>query len=428
MKYYPVIYSLIILFLIQGCKSGEPFTGYSYDPEGVTNTADREINHQPKRTIGFLSDGVWITNEFPGARANDVVRVGRHHYKILIHPEISPINNSPWYGFRIWADDSLSVKVELEYSNGSQRYIPVVSANNGESWIKSDSTDFEIVEDSGNGLIHLKITSEPLWVSAQEVHTTAHFGTWLSEISNKPFIQRRVIGSSHQGRPIVMMNMAEASSEPVKGVILVYGRQHPPEVPGYLTGLYFLETLAGDSELSRQFRQYFDVWAIPLMNPDGADNGHWRTNAAGVDLNRDWQFFNQPETEAVRRALMPLTRRPDKKVFYAVDFHSTGKNVFYPIIRDIQTFPHGFTYRWLDAIQLELPGIKIDVEPFDIDSPISKNWSHKTFGIDAVTFEVWDEQPREELQNFAVTSAELFMKLMIREFEKEMRQDLTASD
>jgi hypothetical protein len=38
--------------------------------------------------------------------------------------------------------------------------------------------------------------------------------------------------------------------------------------------------------------------------------------------------------------------------------------------------------------------------------------------VDAVTFEVWDNQPRSELHNYAVRSAEIFMELMIEEFEK----------
>lgn len=426
MKSIPIFALLVLLLLAQACKSPEPFTGYSYDPEGVTNTTDRQINSQPKRTIGFMSDGVWITNEFSGSRVNDVVRVGRHHYKLSVYPEISPVNNSPWYGFKIWAHEPTNVTLELEYRDGRQRYTPAISRDNGETWQKADSTVYEVNSDTQNGFIKLEITPEPLWISAQEVHTTHEFHRWIESVADKPFIQQRVIGSSHQGRPLVMIKMTEKSSEPVKGVILVYGRQHPPEVPGYLTGLHFLEILAGSSDLAVRFRKYFDVWAFPMMNPDGADNGHWRTNAAGVDLNRDWEFFNQPETAAVRRALLPLTRRTDKRVFYSIDFHSTGKNIFYPINKNIETFPNGFTYRWAEQIKKELPEIDLDVEPFDILSPISKNWTHKTFGVDAVTFEVWDEQPREDLLHFAATSAELFMKMMIEEYEKAMKPPETA--
>jgi len=418
---------ITLVLLLSACKSTEEFSGYSYDPEGVTDTIDREITSQQKRTIGFMSDGVWITNEFPGARANDVIRVDQHHYKIRIEPEIHPINNSPWYGFRIWSDDAVSVTVELEYANGRQRYIPAFSTDKGETWVKADSATYRIDPETRNGFINLDLSSEPVWISAQEVYTTREFRLWTEELSLQPFVQQSVIGSSHQGRPVSMIKISENSSEPVKGVILIYGRQHPPEIPGYMVSLAFMETLASETALARQFREYFDVWAFPMMNPDGADNGHWRTNAAGVDLNRDWQHFNQPETAAVRRALLPLLNRSDRKVFYGIDFHSTGRNLFYPILKEIDTFPLHFTYRWAEQIHNELPEIDLGVQAFDIVSPIAKNWTHKTFGVDAVTFEVWDEQPRKELQNFAVRSAEMFMEMMIEEFEKEMKREEQVS-
>ena len=41
------------------------------------------------------------------------------------------------------------------------------------------------------------------------------------------------------------------------------------------------------------------VIVYPLMNPDGVDEGHWRHNTGGIDLNRDWAHYNQPETRQV---------------------------------------------------------------------------------------------------------------------------------
>lgn len=417
----PLLLSITILALSVGCKSTEEFSGYSYDPEGVTETTDKEIDLQNKRTIGFRDEGVWISNEFTGSRVNDVIRVAPYHYQLLIKPEINPVNNSPWYGFQVWADDSTEVTLELTYTGGRHRYRPDISYDGGKTWTKADSTFYQRNSENNSGIITLNVDKNPIWVSAQIPQTTREFRMWADEIALRPFVQSSVAGSTHQGRPIYQLKISEYSDEPVKGVILIYGRQHPPEIPGYLTGLFFIEELISDTELAKNFRQYFDVWAFPMMNPDGADNGHWRTNAAGIDLNRDWQYFNQPETAAVRDAALKLLNRKDRKVFYAIDFHSTGQTVFYPILEEIETFPHLFTYRWLDQIREELPDIEINVEPFPTDSPISKNWSHKTFGIDAVTYEVWDNLPNDELKQLGAQSARIFMEMMIEEFEKEMK-------
>jgi cytosolic carboxypeptidase protein 6 len=416
-----IFITFIAVLYLSACKSSEEFTGYSYDPEGVTETTDREIDHQNKRTIGFMEDGVWITNEFKGSRVNDVVRVAPFHYQLQINPEISPINNSPWYGFRVWADDSTKVTLELSYTDGRHRYRPDISSDNGKTWQKADSTIYQRDPDTRNGLITLNIGPDQVWISAHAPQTTREFRQWSDQLALRPFVQRSVAGTTHQGRPVYQLKLSEHSDEPVKGVILIYGRQHPPEIPGYLTGLTFIEELASDSDLAKQFRQYFDVWTYPLMNPDGADNGHWRTNAAGVDLNRDWQYFNQPETDAIRRSALPLLKRDDRKVFYAIDFHSTGQTVFYPILEEIDTFPHLFTYRWLDRIKSQLPETEVNVEPFPTDSPIAKNWTYKTFGVDAVTYEVWDELPGDQLEELGKESAIIFMEMMMAEFEKEMK-------
>ena len=80
-------------------------------------------------------------------------------------------------------------------------------------------------------------------------------------------------------------------------------RQHPPEVSGYRSFLYFFNRLMDSDELAQNFRSNFHIIAYPMLNPDGVEQGHWRHNSKGIDLNRDWEYFRQPETRSVRDAL-----------------------------------------------------------------------------------------------------------------------------
>jgi len=405
-----------LLFISSACKTQE-FTSFSYDPEGGNITTDKVIIPQHKRTFGFLSDGIWISNEFKGARLSDSYRIGKNHYRVIIEPENSPINNSPWYGFKIWADRSSEIDLEFSYPENRQRYIPKVSRDGGQTWKVVDSSSFSVDTLTQTGHLSLKVDPDTVWVSAQEIETTSGFREWLSKLKENPHVSSQTVGDSHQNRPIKQISINGNGTYHPRGVVIIYSRQHPPEIPGYLAGLRFIEILAGDSPTARRFRTYFDVWAFPMMNPDGADNGHWRHNAAGVDLNRDWQAFNQPETKAVRDALLPLKDRSDKKVYYAIDFHSTDENIFYPISRDISTFPQHFTYQWYESTTEAFEEVRVNIEPFDTSSPIAKNWTWHTFGVDAVTFEVDDEMERNLLAEFVKTSAELFMNQMIKEYE-----------
>ena len=53
--------------------------------------------------------------------------------------------------------------------------------------------------------------------------------------------------------------------------------------------------------MSHDFLTKYRILAFPIMNPDGVDLGHWRHNAGGIDLNRDWSKYHQPEIKNVIR-------------------------------------------------------------------------------------------------------------------------------
>jgi cytosolic carboxypeptidase protein 6 len=113
--------------------------------------------------------------------------------------------------------------------------------------------------------------------------------------------------------------------------VLVISRQHPPEVTGTIALVAFVEEITGNSPLAHEFRRHFRTHIVPIMNPDGVDLGHWRHNTRGVDLNRDWIDFLQPETRMVRVAFLRETSRPGAAVWFATDFHSTQRDVTYEV-------------------------------------------------------------------------------------------------
>jgi predicted nucleotidyltransferase len=99
-----------------------------------------------------------------------------------------------------------------------------------------------------------------------------------------------------------------------------------------------------------------------------------------------------------------------------MDFHSTQKNVMYPIIKKRTTFPEDFTYRWIDDVKPQYNN-SIDVEPFDVQSPITKNWIYREFGADAVTFEVGDTTSDESIRELARLSADAIMNRLLEAYE-----------
>ena len=412
-----------VLFLLAlfhaSCSSSEKFSGFSYDPEGATITTDKEISPQHERTIGISADGVWLSNEFPGARMNDFYKANDTLYQVVLEPENHPVNNSPWYSFKVWADTAKTISLKLQYRHGDHRYFPEISKD-GARWMPIDSASYAQDTLKGTATLKLDLSEKPLWVSAQELLTVDDYTAWADSLAKKDFIRQDTAGFSHQKRPVknMVINQLEDKEAP-HGLLLITGRLHPPEVTGALASLRFIEELTSDTELAKEFRSKFEVLAYPLANPDGVQNGHWRHNAAGVDLNRDWVAFNQPETKAIRDDILQHVSSDSlKKVYYGIDFHSTNENIFYPINKDIDTFPEDFTYSWVDSLKAAFPDTEFSVEPFDTSSPIAKNWIHRTFGADAVTYEVNDAESRDKIDAIARTSARLVMRQLLREMEE----------
>ena len=408
----------LVVVLLISCKSSEEFTGYSYDPPGVTDTAGKTTTPQKRRVIGAGTPKVWISNEFEGARASDFYQINANTYEVLIEPENAPINNSTWFGFTIWSDSVQTINLRLRYKNGRHRYLPKVfiqksfTANYSHTIqnARYDSTD-------GTAIFGIFVEPTPTRVTAQLLE-----GTRYSDLENKlqhissESVSVRTAGQTHQGRNIYQVTVDETAPDIEKGVLILLSRQHPPEISGYRTFWSFLETMLGDSELAREFRQYFVIEAFPMINPDGVVNGHWRHNMQGIDLNRDWEFFNQPETRAVRDALLPIKNMTDRRVYYGIDFHSTNENIFYPILEPISTTPDNLTQRWAPIVTEHFPALNFSSEEFDTNSPISKNWIFDTFGSDALTFEVDDELSPNQMNDLGTFSAESLMKLLLEEW------------
>ena len=139
-------------------------------------------------------------------------------------------------------------------------------------------------------------------------------------------------------------------------------------------------------------------------------DGHWRLNANGIDLNRDWGPFTQPETQAVMDWVNQQEAAGHKLVLM-LDFHSTWEDLFYtPSIQD----PPGYATNWLNAVRERLPDFPFRHVPSkDYEQPNSKNYFFTSRGIPAITYEVGDDTDREAIRIAAVMFAEEMMRLML---------------
>lgn len=130
-------------------------------------------------------------------------------------------------------------------------------------------------------------------------------------------VERRVIGRSVRGRPIVAWRVGDPDARHTAVAI---------------------STMHGDERATRRILEALrdgdrirgiDLWLVPTYNPDGLAR-HSRTNARGIDLNRNfpyrWRDLDgryesgpRPASEPETRAMMRFLR--DVRPRWVVSFH-----------------------------------------------------------------------------------------------------------
>lgn len=370
----------------------------------------------------FTSDegGVTITSDFAGGRMSDCRQIDPRTFAVTVAPETEPINDSAWYAFQVRSDKPQSIRIQLRYLRGSHRYDPKISRN-GRQW--QCAAESIVSRDRHGRELHFDIAvdHETQWIAGQELLGSDEVSDWAKQLASRPDVTHHIIGHSVENREIEQLNIGPADN---RDSVFVVARQHPPEVTGAIGMMHFVDAIAADNAMAQRFRQRYCTRVVPTMNPDGVAHGHWRCNANGVDLNRDWSHFQQPETRAVRDEMLRCKRDENGQVCLFVDFHSTFDDVFYTPPQASKLFPPGFTGQWLTALQTRFPDFRVNVDDqHNAHRSTSKAWVHRTLGVVAITYEFGDQTPRDVIADIAAGSAQEMMRLLLALPERDATPD-----
>lgn len=118
--------------------------------------------------------------------------------------------------------------------------------------------------------------------------------------------QLQVLGQTLDGRDISLLKIGEEGEG--KKTIWLTARQHPGETMAEWFMEGFLDRLLDEDDgAARALLNKAVFYVVPNMNPDGSVRGHLRTNAAGVNLNREWAtptIEKSPEVYLVREKML----------------------------------------------------------------------------------------------------------------------------
>lgn len=351
-------------------------------------------------------ESVHFMRDFPGARLNDCIQLGERQFQLHIEPAFEPVNPSAWYAFQVHSDTEQTLDITLTASAGFARYQPKIS-HDGLAWQ-------ELAYSADAADMHFSLTAGPQrqTVAAQPLLVGGHYEQWLDQQSRVAGAQLLQLGTSELGRPLMALELRPTLDATTKPWLLLIGRQHPPEVTGAMAFFAFADRVLADDDLAQGFRERFNILMVPNVNPDGVALGHWRHNSNGIDLNRDWHAQSQAETRTVARALAQRLATPQQLAF-ALDFHSTNRNVYYSMPSDMGLDNPLLTTDWLTEMARRLPDYLIDEVPGNNPGGgVFKQYIADTYGTHAVTYEVGDNTDPEEIAVTARTAAAVLMEML----------------
>ena len=160
------------------------------------------------------------------------------------------------------------------------------------------------------------------WAGETDTVRFAYFAPYTMErhqalvtrFAATPGFAHRALGTSLDGQAIDLFTVGAGTTP-----IWFYARQHPGEsmAEWFMEGV--MERLADAADpIIAALLAKTRFHLVPNMNPDGTRRGHLRTNAAGINLNREWHAPSMAKSPEVKLVLDAMDA---SGVTFAMDIH-----------------------------------------------------------------------------------------------------------
>ena len=242
-----------------------------------------------------------------------------------------------WFYFRVQgvAGKSLCLRfenaAEAAFADGWHDYRAMASYDR-RNWFRVAGTRYE----GGQLLIEHTPERDNIYYAYFEPYSHERHLDLLGKVELSPWAQVQNLGGTVEERDLdlVVVGRPRHDRQPV----WITARQHPGETMSewFVEGL--LERLLdGADPVARRIRDLACVYIVPNMNPDGAVRGNLRTNAAGLNLNREWR---EPSRERSPEVFLVREQMEKRGVALYLDIHGdeTMNYVFFSTAEEVPGF------------------------------------------------------------------------------------------
>ena len=184
--------------------------------------------------------------------------------------------------------------------------------------VSTDRTTWSMAPDThyADGVLSWthRFDTELAWFAYFQPYTMDRHDDLVARAALADGVTHRELGQSLDGRAIDCLTVGTGAKQ-----VWLYARQHPgePMAEWWMEGA--IEMLIDPTNpIAATLRDRATLHLVPNMNPDGSFRGHLRTNAAGINLNREW---NTPSAGKSPEVLCVCNAMDESGVDFAMDVH-----------------------------------------------------------------------------------------------------------
>lgn len=232
-------------------------------------------------------------------------------------------------------------KVRLEFSRlGFPYYFVPLYSYDQKNWQHFDERDVTLEPgcdvtkpQTCRLIVNTSFTKPIVWIARTFPYTTEDLANYLTSISSNPYVTIDTLGHSPFYQiPLQLVTISDGSVTAPKKTIWINARTHAAEVGSSFLLEGLISAVLADDELGRSLRNQFIFKIVPMENADGVKMGNYRTNAASINLEKQWIFTSESnpylvesaavENRVVNQAMAASLK--EENVVLALSLHSTN--------------------------------------------------------------------------------------------------------
>ena len=334
-----------------------------------------------------------ISANFDGGNIEVINQDNIKDVQLAIRPDVGD-EFFQWFNFRLEGQAGSQYRLNImnadlaSYPIGWENY-QAVATYDRQQWFRLP-TEYK----EGTLTIEVDLDCDSIQIAYFAPYSYERHQDLLASVQTHPLVSLEHLGLTLDGRDMTLVKVGDHDES--KANIWITARQHPGETMAeWLVEGFFNSLLNTDNANAKLLLDKANFYIVPNMNPDGSVRGHLRTNAIGVNLNREW--------------LHPSLEKSPEVYYVTHKMKQTGVDLFYDVHGD-EALPFVFlagcegvpSYddsraklqkQFVDALLLTSADFQTEFgydeeEPGKANMTVASNWVGETFSCLSNTLEM----------------------------------------